>query len=231
MDNRLKIFIGYDQREKIAFHVLSHSIIKYSSVPVSINPICLNNLKEFYSRGKGPKDSTEFSISRFLTPYLSNYQGYSLFLDCDFIVNDDVGKLVKIIKQDPKKTIWCVKHNYIPKGSIKFLQEKQLKYQKKNWSSFMIYNNAKCRILTPKFISKANGLYLHQFRWVRSHEQNIGALPKTWNVLVGEQNIPRNFQALHFTLGGPYFKKFNKTKGSNYWLKLMKEMLKINNAS
>ena len=93
-----KIFIGYDPREKIAFHVLSQSIIEHSSIPVSISPINLNNLKKFYKRKKRVKDSTEFSISRFLTPYLSDYKGYSLFVDCDFIIRDDVAKLLKIVK-------------------------------------------------------------------------------------------------------------------------------------
>ena len=80
---KLKIFIGYDSREKIAFHTLSQSIIENSSIPVTITPICLTNIKHFYKRPKTKTHSTEFSISRFLTPYLSNYEGYSLFLDCD----------------------------------------------------------------------------------------------------------------------------------------------------
>ena len=217
-----KIFIGYDPREKIAFHVLSQSIIEHSSIPVSITPINLNNLKKFYKRKKRVKDSTEFSISRFLTPYLSNYKDYSLFVDCDFIIRDDVAKLLKIVKSDSKKVLWCVKHNYIPKNKIKFLSEKQLIYSKKNWSSFVIYNNKKCNILTPTFIEKANGLYLHQFRWTKDHL--IGSLPKEWNILVGEQKIPKNFKSLHYTVGGPYFKKYRKSLGSNFWFKYKKIM-------
>jgi hypothetical protein len=217
-----KIFIGYDPREKIAFHVLSQSIIEHSSIPVSITPINLNNLKKFYKRKKRVKDSTEFSISRFLTPYLSNYKDYSLFVDCDFIIRDDVAKLLKIVKSDSKKVLWCVKHNYIPKNKIKFLSEKQLIYSKKNWSSFVIYNNKKCNILTPAFIEKANGLYLHQFRWTKDHL--IGSLPKEWNILVGEQKIPKNFKSLHYTVGGPYFKKYRKSLGSNFWFKYKKIM-------
>ena len=203
-----KIFIGYDRREKIAFHVLSQSIIEHSSIPVSISPINLTNLKKFYKRKKRIKDSTEFSISRFLTPYLSNYKDYSLFVDCDFIIREDVAKLLKIVKSNPKKVLWCVKHNYIPKSKLKFLNEKQLIYSKKNWSSFVVYNNQKCKILTPKFIEKANGLYLHQFKWTK--DELIGNLPKEWNILVGEQKIPKNFKSLHFTVGGPYFKKHRK---------------------
>jgi len=217
-----KVFIGYDPRETVAFHVLSQSILENSSVPVSITPINLKNLKKFYRRKKRSKDSTEFSISRFLTPYLSDYKGYSLFVDCDFIIRDDIAKLLKIVKSDPKKILWCVKHNYVPKNKIKFLNEKQLLYSKKNWSSFVVYNNKKCKILTTKFIEKANGLYLHQFRWTKDHL--IGALSKQWNVLVGEQKIPKNFKSLHFTVGGPYFKKYNKSLGSNIWFKYKKNM-------
>ena len=219
-----KIFIGYDPREKIAFHVLSQSIIEHSSIPVSISPINLTNLKKFYKRKKRIKDSTEFSISRFLTPYLSNYKDYSLFVDCDFIIREDVAKLLKIVKSNPKKVLWCVKHNYIPKSKLKFLNEKQLIYSKKNWSSFVVYNNKKCKILTPKFIEKANGLYLHQFKWTK--DELIGNLPKEWNILVGEQKIPKNFKSLHFTVGGPYFKKYRKSLGSNFWFKYKKIMEK-----
>ena len=217
-----KIFIGYDPREKIAFHVLSQSIIENSSIPVSITPIYLKNLRKFYRRKKRIKDSTEFSISRFLAPYLSNYEGYSLFVDCDFIIREDVAKLLKIAKSNSKKVLWCVKHNYVPKNKIKFLNEKQLLYSKKNWSSFVVYNNRKCKILTPRFIEKANGLYLHQFKWTK--DSLIGALPRQWNVLVGEQKIPKDFKSLHFTVGGPYFKKYKKSSGSNFWFKYKKIM-------
>jgi len=225
MKKVLKIFIGYDSREKIAFHVLSHSIISNSSIPVHITPINLKNLKRFYNRPKVKKHSTEFSISRFLTPYLSNYKGLSLFLDCDFIMLGDVAKLVSFVSKKPNKVLWCIKHKeYIPKDKMKFLREKQLPYKKKNWSSFMIFNNSKCKILTPRFVSKAHGLILHQFKWTK--ESLIGALPKNWNILVGEQKIPKKINALHYTLGGPWFRKHSKCEGSKYWFKYKNQILK-----
>ena len=223
MKETLNIFIGYDSREKIAFHVLSHSIISNSSIPVKITPINLKNLKKFYNRPKAKNHSTEFSISRFLTPYLSNFKGYSLYLDCDFIVLGDVAKLVSIVKKS-RKVLWCVKHEkYNPSYKIKFLKEKQLPYEKKNWSSFMIFNNSKCKKLKPKFVSKAHGLILHQFKWTK--DKYIGSLPKNWNILVGEQKIPKKINALHYTLGGPYFKKHANCEGSKYWFKYKKEIL------
>ena len=223
MIKNLKIFIGYDSREKIAYHVLSQSIIENSSIPVTINPINLKNIRNFYKRKKAKKHSTEFSISRFLAPYLSNYEGYSLYLDCDFIILGDVARLLKIISKKKNQTLWCVKHkDYIPKNKIKFLREKQIPYKKKNWSSFMVFNNAKCKILTPKLVSKASGLYLHQIKWTK--EKLIGSLPKNWNILVGEQKFPKKINALHYTLGGPYFKKHSKCQGSKFWFKYKKQI-------
>ena len=35
----LRLFIGYDERERVAFHVLAHSIQRRSSVPISITPL------------------------------------------------------------------------------------------------------------------------------------------------------------------------------------------------
>ena len=113
MLNNLKIFIGYDSREKVAYHVLSQSILANSSIPVTISPINLENLRRFYNRPKEKKHSTEFSISRFLTPYLSNYKGYSLFLDCDFIVLEDIAKLLSFVSKNTNKVVWCVKHKVI----------------------------------------------------------------------------------------------------------------------
>ena len=219
----LKIFIGYDNREKIAYHVLSQSILSNSSIPVSLNPINLRNIKKFYKRKKASIHSTEFSISRFLTPYLSNFKGYSLFMDCDFVMQGDIADLIKIIKKDKSKVLWCVKHkNYSrsAKLKLKFLNEKQLPYEKKNWSSFMIFNNAKCKILKPSLIEKASGLYLHQFKWTK--DKLIGDLPSNWNVLVGEQKLPKKIKAIHYTLGGPYFKQFKNCDGSKYWFKYEK---------
>ena len=224
MNPNLKIFIGYDSREKIAFHVLSYSIITKATIPVSITPINLNNLKRFYNRPRGKNESTEFSISRFLTPYLSNFEGYSLYLDCDFIMLENVAKLLKFVAKKSNKTLWCVKHKYKPRHTTKFLKEKQFIYPKKNWSSFMLFNNKKCKILTPKFISKAHGLDLHQFKW--TSENLIGSLPKNWNVLIGEQKIPKKFNALHYTLGGPYFNKYSKCEGSKFWFKYKKQIFK-----
>ena len=44
----IRIFIGYDEGEKIAFHVLAESIRRLSTEPVSIIPLDLNTIKNYF---------------------------------------------------------------------------------------------------------------------------------------------------------------------------------------
>src|SRR4051812_20738979 len=89
----IRVFIGYDEREAVAFSVLSHSIHTHASQPVSIAPLMLRQLAGTLTRERHPLQSTAFSFSRFLTPYLSDYRGWSIFMDCDMLMQDDIVKL------------------------------------------------------------------------------------------------------------------------------------------
>lgn len=217
----LRVFIGYDPRESIAFSVLSHSIQKRSSQPVSITPIALNNLKGIYTRERNPLQSTDFSFTRFLTPYLSNYEGWSVFMDCDMIVLDDIANLFALADDD--YAVMCVKHHHVPKEETKFLGAPQSKYEKKNWSSVMLFNNAKCKALTPEYVNTASGLELHQFKWLES-DNLIGELPHKWNHLVGYDQPEPNASLVHYTIGGPYFNEYRNCEYSEEWLQELKSM-------
>lgn len=217
----LRVFIGYDPRESIAFSVLAHSIQRRSSKPVSITPIALNNLQGIYQRERNPLQSTDFSFSRFLTPYLSNYEGWSVFMDCDMIVLDDIANLFK--QADDRYAVMCVKHHHVPEEEVKFLGAKQTKYEKKNWSSVMLFNNAKCKALTPEYVNTASGLELHQFKWLDSDDL-IGELPHKWNHLVGYDAPEPNASLVHYTIGGPYFKEYRDCEYSEEWLQELKSM-------
>ena len=71
-DDVARIFVGFDSKEVVAYHVLAQSIIEHSSIPVVFSPIVLNNLGGVFTRERNALQSTEFSFSRFLVPYLSN---------------------------------------------------------------------------------------------------------------------------------------------------------------
>ena len=221
----IRIFIGYDEGEKIAFHVLTESIRKQSSEPISITPIDLNTIRNHFIRDKQSNQSTEFAFSRFMVPYLSNYEGWSIFMDCDMLLRTDINELWKL--RDDDYAVMCVKHDYEPKQNVKFRGAKNEKFPKKNWSSLMLMNNAKCKLLTPEYVRTASGLELHQFKWLES-ERDIGAIPKTWNWLVGEYEYNPLANNVHFTLGGPYFYDYVNCDYSKEWFNVYTETTKIN---
>lgn len=231
----LRVFIGYDSKEPVAYHVLAHSILRRASAPVSITPVALTQLGSIYTRPRGPLESTEFSLSRFLVPYLCNYEGYALFLDCDMLCRTDLWDLMRrfaptlvhrlvpgmdgttrCLTCDAEPAIWVAKHDYVPKSDRKFLDQPQTTYARKNWSSVMLFNNRKCRALTLDYVHTAHGLDLHRFRWLA--EPLIGTLPLAWNWLVGEYPPNPEAKLLHYTLGGPWFDAFKSTDHAEEWL-------------
>ena len=207
----LKIFIGYDPNETVAYHTLCHSIMTRSTEPVSITPLIRRQLPLI--RPRDPKQSTEFAFTRFLVPYLCNYEGYALFMDCDMLCRTDISELFALM--DESKSVMVVKHDYTPKTHFKFLDQVQTKYEKKNWSSVMLFNNPMCKNLNPSYVDKSTGLNLHQFRW--TNEDKIGELPVEWNHLVGEYDRNEYAKILHYTLGGPYFSEYENCEYSIEW--------------
>ena len=220
----INVFIGYDPREAVAFSVLGYSIQARASEPVSVAPLMLDQLKKVLTRERHPLQSSDFSFSRFLTPHLSSYSGWSAFMDCDMLMRDDIAKLWRL--RDERYAVMVVKHDHVPRETVKFLGEPQSKYEKKNWSSVMLFNNARCRTLTPDYVNTASGLDLHQFKWL-GNDDLIGALPDSWNHLVG-YNAPRADAALvHYTLGGPYFSEYASCEYSAEWRAERDAMLRV----
>jgi hypothetical protein len=210
----INVFIGYDPDEAVAYSDLAYSIQARASQPVSIAPLMLSQLRALFTRKRDPLQSTEFSFSRFLTPYLSGYEGWSVFMDCDMLMLDDIANLWKL--RDDRYSVLVVKHDHVPRETVKFLGRTQSKYDKKNWSSVMLFNNARCRALSPEYVNRASGLELHQFKWL-GNDGLIGTLPGRWNHLVG-YNPPRPDAALvHYTIGGPYFEAFRECEYSREW--------------
>jgi hypothetical protein len=221
-DDVARVFIGFDSKEVVAYHVLCQSIIEHSSIPVMFSPIVLDNLKGIFTRERNPLQSTEFSFSRFLVPYLSDYQGWSLFLDCDMLFRADIAELWAL--RDDKYAAMCVKHDYVPKIETKFLGQTQTKYEKKNWSSVILFNNAKCRALSKDFVNTATGLQLHQFKWLDGDDQ-IGELPVVWNYLVNEYDYRPDAKNVHVTDGCPYFDEYKDDDYAEEWFAMRERTL------
>ncbi|MDA0305458.1 MAG: glycosyltransferase [Proteobacteria bacterium] len=222
----IRIYIGFDPVETASYHVLAHSIQARSSEPVTIAPLMLSQLNGVMTRPRHELQSTDFSFSRFLVPHLSDYQGWALFMDCDMLVLDDMAELWKL--RDDQYAVQVVKHDHVPEEKTKFLGQAQTKYEKKNWSSVMLFNNARCTALTPDYVNTATGLDLHRFNWL-GNDDLIGEIPHRWNHLVGyDKTVPVvEVSNLHYTIGGPYFDDYKDTDYAAEWFAERDAMLRV----
>jgi lipopolysaccharide biosynthesis glycosyltransferase len=215
----LRIYVGWDSREDIAYQVCKRSLEQHSSIPLQVMPIKQDDLRTrgLYWRGPDALSSTEFSFTRFLTPYLAGYTGWAVFVDCDFLFRKDIAGLLDY--RDPTKALYCVKHDYVPKETVKMDGQKQTQYPRKNWSSFMFINcgHEQVQALTPDVVNSESGLYLHRFNWLT--DDVIGSLPVTWNYLEGWHTAAdcEDPTAVHFTRGGPWFEEYQNVEYGSAW--------------
>lgn len=210
----IPVFIGYDEVEEGAFWTCASSLLAHSSEPLQITPIKRTTLP--LKRARHPKQSNEFAFTRWLIPYLQNYSGCGIFVDCDFLFMDDIAKLWFL--RDTEKAVQVVKHPWDTfKEGKKYLGTEQTVYPKKCWSSLMLFNSEHpdCAKLTPEYIDAAEGLHLHQFEWTK--EENVGELPADWNYLVEHSPSSTNVRAVHYTEGGPYFQAYKDTEFATEW--------------
>ena len=209
----INLYVGYDEREAIAYHVFCHSVIKNTSIPVKITPLVLSQLKEFNETHQDR--SNDFVYSRFLTPYLNEFNGWAIFADGDMICQADLKELIGMA--DPNKALMLVKHDYQTKASIKYLGNINENYPRKNWSSVILWNcsHPKHKILTPEFVSNQTGKFLHRFSWL--DDNDIGELPLEWNWLACEYEKNTEAKLIHYTLGTPCFKDFRDTDMAEIW--------------
>lgn len=194
-DRNVKVFIGFDKRQPVAFHTLAYSIWKRCSRPVSIQPLKLEHMPT-QRRGL-----TEFTYSRFLTPYLSGYRGFSIFLDSDILCLGDVCELVDGVEAINPVSV----------------SKNRLKYE---WASVMVFNNNLCEFcLTPKVVgNESNQLY--DFAWAN----NVGSLDPEWNHLVGYDKPNPKAKLVHFTQGIPCFAETKDSEFAAEWQSEADEM-------
>lgn len=209
-----RVFIGFDPNEVVAYYVLSHSIRRNSSKPIAICPIDRRLIPEFTRPKEG---ATEFSFSRFLTPYLAGYQGKAVFMDCDMLVLGDISELFEL---GDDHMVYATQHSYTPKTTTKFLGNPQPVYPCKNWSSVMMFNCDQCQYLQPHIVDTRSGAYLHQFEWA----DTVGAIPLEWNWLVGEYDYKEDVKNIHYTLGTPCFDEYKDCDYSDLWFKELEMM-------
>lgn len=224
------VFIGWDRREPIAYDVCVHSLRRRTGrTDLDIDPLKLDELRAagHYTRPTAERSghlwdvisdapmSTEFSLTRFLVPHLG-LSDWALYFDCDFLWQADIGELLALA--DPRFAVMVVKHDHRPPEEHKMDDRIQTRYQRKNWSSLMLWNrrHPANAALTLEAINRWRGLDLHRFCWLA--DDQIGALPEVWNWLEGHSNPAVTPKVIHYTRGGPWFEKWAGVAYADRWL-------------
>lgn len=210
----IRLFVGHDPREAVAFDVFAHSVITRASEPVALVPLVPGTIAKAYSETH-TDGSNNFIYSRFLVPFMCDFQGWAIFADGDMLCRDDIAKLWAL--RDATKAVQVVKHSYKTKHPVKYLGAPNDDYPRKNWSSVILWNCAHPgnQWLRPRCIEKSAGSFLHRFSWL--NDKDIGALPAGWNWLVKEQDHNPAAMLWHYTIGTPCFAGYELGPEAEEW--------------
>lgn len=233
---RLRVFIGFDEREKIAYDVAEKTARAYGCevIPLYEERLRLSGMltrptdrrgnskdledesRSIFDFNSNAPQATEFAISRFFVPLLA-HAGYALFADSDVVFMEDPLELLAMV--DPSKAVSVVKHEHFAGEGTKMRGQTQTTYARKLWSSVILWNcdhpaNKRLNLTT---LNQWPGRDLHGFRWLADSE--IGDLPKEANWLVGMQPKPARPMIAHWTLGTPDMPQRRVTEHDELWWK------------
>lgn len=209
----MKVYIGYDVKDELAFRACVSSLVKHSTIPLEIIPLKDHELRkkgvfwrsyaveengQMIDDKDGKPFSTNFSFTRFAIPLIDDSDEWVLFCDADMLFRADIAELLKLV--DDEKSLMCIQHNHKPPEATKFYGMKQERYFRKNWSSFMLMRPSECKI-TPYTLNNQSGSFLHGLFWADDSE--IGSLPEEWNWLEGWSDDKINPKVVHYTRGTP----------------------------
>lgn len=235
------VFIGYDSREHEAYNVCRFSIVDKSEDAVRIEllnhrvlralglfsrPWRIDEAGQYWDMRDGSPFSTEFSFTRFLVPAYANHlgiNGWALFCDSDFLFLKDLSGIFDHCND--KYAVMCVKHDHKPTDSVKMDGMKQEGYQRKNWSSLMLWNldHPANRTLTPSQVNAKPGRWLHTLSWLKDEE--IGSLPHNWNFIPGVTDRDIEPFAIHYSEKAPWFEGQENCAYASEWKQARANMM------
>lgn len=186
----LRVFVGMDSRQPLAFSVCASSIFRHATKPVFVQPIGPDWIAGFTRNGL-----TAFTFRRYLAPYLCGFEGISIFMDGDIVVRGDVHELASIALQDQTKAVFVAKH-----------------VARFEWPAVMVFNNDLCRKLTPEYVNDAKTVP-QSLEWAGS----VGELPKDWHSCIGYEPHNENAKLLHFTAGIACWPETKNCPNSDKW--------------
>ncbi len=221
---KLRVWIGYDEREKIAYDVAEKTASGWGCevIPLYEERLRLSGMLTrptdrrggLFDLNSNAPQSTEFAISRFFVPLLA-HSGWCLFADSDVVFLEDPLELM--VYADPSKALHCVKHEHQMQDGTKMRGEQQTIYSRKWWSSVILWNcdhpaNKRLNLMT---LNQWPGRDLHALSWLSDSE--IGTLPSECNWLVNVMPKPERPIVGHWTLGGPWMANWPGAEHDDLW--------------
>ncbi len=186
----MRVFIGRDQRQPVAAQVAAYSISRHAKYPVQITFLDIDQLKRETGGRFDRQGLTQFTFARYLVPYLCNYEGEALFVDADILCRADVGNM----------------SSHWGNEAVKVVQDGVERFE---WPSVMLFNNAKCKVLTPDYIQNESP---HKLEW-----GEVGELPKEWNHIVPYSGKNPDAKIIHYTQGIPCFEETKNCEWGEEW--------------
>jgi hypothetical protein len=204
-----RIFLGYDPSQHIAYEVLKYSLEKHAREPIDVQPVDQDKIPG-WNRKLDPLQSTPFTYTRFLVPWLCDYEGIALFMDSDMLALDDISELFHLPMDG--LALRVRKHEYNPEATVKMGGKVQTQYPRKNWSSLMLMNNPELRVWSKDAVETQSGAWLHRFEPIP--DEKIGDISEEWNVL---DHMTGRTKLLHYTSGGPWLPGCEDADHADLW--------------
>jgi lipopolysaccharide biosynthesis glycosyltransferase len=223
--NKLRVYIGHDEREQQAFDVAKKTAEQFHCEVVPLEESRLrmagmlwrpvDHRGGMYDFNSSAAQATSFAITRFFVPLLA-HSGWCLFVDSDVLFLRDPHVLLAYA--DESKAVQVVQHTPQDVGGKKMHGQIQAPYHRKLWSSVMLWNatHPANHRLNLSMLNQWPGRDLHRFGWLADDE--IGSLPPDWNYLVGMENPEMGDPSLlHFTLGVPSTPGYENSEFADVW--------------
>jgi hypothetical protein len=227
------IYIGFDSREVSGYAVARLSIKDHRTQPIPVHGLVLAEMQAsgLYRRPieirkndtgrnvmwdtiSGAAQSTEHANSRFFVPLLAQ-TGWAMFMDSDVLVRANLARVFDEL--DRRYAVYCVKHTQVQPEGVKMDGQPQVQYQRKNWSSVMVFNvdHPANRTLTPEMVNSIPGRDMHRFCWL--DDDQIGTLDPSYNFLVGHSDPKIDPKIVHFTDGLPDMAGYENQPYADEW--------------
>jgi len=218
-----RIYIGYDPTQDISYEVLRYSLEKHTSEPLEIHKIDADELTDF-NRPVDPLASTPFTYTRFLVPWLCDYEGIALFIDSDMLALGDISELFQLPMEG--LALRVRKHDYRPTETVKMGGKTQTSYPRKNWSSLMLMDCSKLTCWSKEAVETQSGAWLHRFEPIP--DDKIGDVSEEWNVLDRMTGLTK---LLHYTSGGPWLEGCEGAPHADLWHQYREEYERVRAAA